>query len=147
MATLAELAQQWTAGELVAALRAVDVPCGRVNAVEQVFDEPFAQPMVLRQEGGGGGGGGDEGSEAATASVGLRQTAFASGDGEALDTDDRVTGAASVHLAPPPGYSQHTGAVLEWLGCDEAEQAALRESGAVGGKGGRAPAQAAPVSK
>lgn len=130
MAALGELAQRWTAADLVAALRAVSVPCGRVNAVEQAFDEPFAQPMVL------GGGAGDASRNAgggSAAAVGLRQTAFACGDGEALNADDRVTGAASVHLAPPPGYSQHTSAVLEWLGCDRAQQAALRESGAVEG--------------
>jgi crotonobetainyl-CoA:carnitine CoA-transferase CaiB-like acyl-CoA transferase len=101
-ARLAPAIAAWSRDALADALADRAVPCGAVNDIQQVFEQPAAQAMTLAFDDG---------------PTGLRTAAFAD------PADD---------LAPPPRYAAHTAAVLQTqLGLSDARIQALADDGAI----------------
>jgi crotonobetainyl-CoA:carnitine CoA-transferase CaiB-like acyl-CoA transferase len=97
------------AGEWVAALEAVGVPCGPINDLRQVFDDPQVRHRGLRQE----------------------VDHPVAGRVELVASPIRLSGTPLPPPTAPPTLGQQTDEVLAELGLGAAEVAALRASGAV----------------
>jgi len=100
---------EYTVAEVVAILEGVDVPCGPVYTLEDVFNDPQTEHLNLRRT--------VEHPKAGTVSV----TGFPWVLSETP---------AEIRL-PPPVLGEHTDDVLAELGYDAAQITALHESGAV----------------
>jgi crotonobetainyl-CoA:carnitine CoA-transferase CaiB-like acyl-CoA transferase len=98
--------------DLLARLRARSVPVGGVNDLGDVFEQPQAEDVVVRGDGG--------------QVQGMRQAAFVSGSDEPLP---------AVTLRQPPRYGEHTREILEEVaGMSSAEVDALLEQGSASEK-------------
>ena len=110
-AGLADAIRLRTRDEFLAALQARAVPCGSVNAMDDVFEMPQAQEVVVRDPGGG--------------YVGLRQSVSEFRGGGA-GAEEEGGG-----LPAPPTYGEHTREVLQSLGYSETEVSKLYSDAAV----------------
>jgi crotonobetainyl-CoA:carnitine CoA-transferase CaiB-like acyl-CoA transferase len=94
---------------LIAALDAAGVPCGAINDVAQVFDDPQVQARGM-----------------------LRQVPHPCGvDAPQLASPIRFADGALPAVQAPPLLGQHSDEILAELGFDDAAVAALRAQGAV----------------
>ncbi len=98
-----------TRADLIAALDKVGVPCGAINSVPEVFEDPQVKARGM-----------------------LKHVPHPSGVMvPQVSTPMRFTETPLVDVAAPPTLGQHTDAVLSELGYDDKTIAALRASGAV----------------
>jgi crotonobetainyl-CoA:carnitine CoA-transferase CaiB-like acyl-CoA transferase len=110
VAELRPLVAARTTGEWIAALEAAGVPCGPINDLAQVFDDPQVRHRGMRVEA-------------------PHPTA---GSVPMVASPIRLSGTPVRHDVAPPTLGQHTGEVLaEVLGMSEAEVVALREQGVI----------------
>ena len=101
--TVARTTRQW-----IEALEAASVPCGPINRIDQVFEDPHVVARGLRVE-------------LPDARAGRVATVASPVRLSATPVDYRL---------PPPRLGEHTDAVLaDWLGMDAAEAEALRRGG------------------
>jgi formyl-CoA transferase len=91
------------------ALEAAGVPCGPINTLEQVFEEPQAVARGLR----------------------LEMSHPTAGKVSLVRSPMRFSATPVEHDVPPPTLGQHTEEVLKWLGKSEGEVARLRSEGIV----------------
>lgn len=102
-----------TTAEWVQGLSDLGVPCGPVNDIAQVFEDPQIQARGMKIE--------------------LPYPQAASGHVSLLGNPINMTATPPVYRNPPPTLGQHTDEVLnEMLRLDETELAHLRESGVIG---------------
>jgi formyl-CoA transferase len=107
---IAECLQGRRSHELAEALEAVNVPCGPINNLQQVFADPQVQARAMRC---------DVPHPTAGSVPQVRHPVLFSGD-------------ATAPMAPPPTLGQHTDTVLErMLGLNAADIAGLRQQGLV----------------
>jgi crotonobetainyl-CoA:carnitine CoA-transferase CaiB-like acyl-CoA transferase len=93
----------------IEALESAGVPCGPINDLRQVFEDPQVRHRGMRQE--------------VVHPVAGRTAVVAS--------PIRLSGTPVAPPSPPPTLGQHTGEVLAELGLEAAEVAALRAAGVV----------------
>ncbi len=106
---LRERFAEWPRDRLIAALDAAGVPCGAINSVAEVFDDPQVQARGM-----------------------LRQVPHPSGvDVPQLATPIRFAEGELETPAAPPLLGQHSDDILAELGYAAADIAALRAAGAV----------------
>jgi crotonobetainyl-CoA:carnitine CoA-transferase CaiB-like acyl-CoA transferase len=109
IAMIAELMLERTMPEWMALLEAANVPCGPINTMAQVYDDPQVKHRGMKVE--------------------LQHPA---GPISLLASPLRFSDTPVSYDVPPPLLGQHTGAVLhELLGIDEAQLEALRDKGVV----------------
>ncbi len=109
--TITRPAQEW-----IAALEEAGVPCGPVNTLEQVFADPQALHRGMR--------------------IAMPHDAAPDGQVDLIGNPVKMSETPVSYRHAPPMLGAHTGEVLrEVLGLEDEEIAALRSSGAVGGKG------------
>jgi crotonobetainyl-CoA:carnitine CoA-transferase CaiB-like acyl-CoA transferase len=110
VALLAPLLASRPTAAWVAALEEADVPCGPINDLAQVFDDPQVRHRGLRVEIPRPGG----------------------GTIPAVRSPMRLSATPVSHEVPPPSLGEHTREVLsELLGMSEEEVASLRDRGVV----------------
>ena len=98
-----------TRADLIAALDAAGVPCGAINSVPEVFEDPQVKARGM-----------------------LKYADHPSGvQVPQVSTPMRFSETPLVDMAAPPTLGQHTDSVLETLGYDAAGIAALRAAGVV----------------
>jgi len=102
-----------TTSQWVDGLAQLGVPCGPVNNIQQVFEDPQVQARHMRIE--------------------LPHHQAASGEVALLGNPIKMSATPPVYRNAPPTLGQHTDEVLrEMLRLDEAELARLRASGVIG---------------
>lgn len=101
--------QGWFSAPLIVELRAQRVPCGPVNTVADVFEDPHLQSRGLLRE----------------------VTHPRAGTLRLMNAPLGLTGTPSRISAPPPEFSEHTAAVLDELGYTAADVETLRDSGVI----------------
>jgi crotonobetainyl-CoA:carnitine CoA-transferase CaiB-like acyl-CoA transferase len=100
---------QWPRAKLIAVLDEAGVPCGAINSVADVFEDPQVKARGM-----------------------LRQVPHPSGvDAPQVASPMRFAEAAAPPMAAPPLLGQHSDAILAELGYDSAHIAALRAQGVV----------------
>jgi len=104
---ISEITAKRTMRHWLDALEGAGVPCGPINDLKQVFEEPQAVARGLRMEL----------AHPSAGKVALVRSPM------------RFSETAVKHDAPPPTLGQHTGEVLQWLGKSEADIARLRSEG------------------
>jgi crotonobetainyl-CoA:carnitine CoA-transferase CaiB-like acyl-CoA transferase len=108
---LEPLLRRRTTRDWIAALDAAGVPCGPINRLNEVFDDPQVRHRGLR--------------------IDLPHPA--AGSVPLVASPLRLSASPVGHAAAPPLLGQHTNEILrELLGLAEADLAQLRASGAVG---------------
>lgn len=106
---LRDLFAQRRRGELIAALDAAGVPCGAINDVAEVFEDPQVKARGM-----------------------LRQVPHPSGvDAPQLSSPIRFEDSPLPDVPAPPLLGQHSEAILHELGFDAAGIHALRQAGAI----------------
>ncbi len=113
LATLAPLLRErfatWERAALIAALDAAGVPCGPINSVADVFEDPQVKARGM-----------------------LRHVPHPCGvDVPQVQSPIRFADARVGDLAPPPLLGQHSESILQELGYDAPAIAALRATGAI----------------
>lgn len=104
----AALAQR-TIDEWLAAFEAVGVPCGPINTLDRVFDDPHVKARGLKQT--------------------LPHTQ--AGQVDLVANPIRINGQSLSATTAPPGLGEHTEYVLNDIGISPAQQQALREAGII----------------
>ena len=100
---------KWQRARLIAALDEAGVPCGAINSVADVFEDPQVKARGM-----------------------LRYVPHPSGvDAPQVASPMRFAEAAALPMAAPPLLGQHSDAILAELGYDSARIAALRAEGVV----------------
>ncbi len=100
---------QWPRARLIAALDEAGVPCGAINSVADVFEDPQVKARGM-----------------------LRHVPHPSGvDAPQVASPMRFAEAASPSMAAPPLLGQHSDAILAELGYDSARIATLRAQGVI----------------
>ncbi|MEJ2801376.1 CaiB/BaiF CoA-transferase family protein [Comamonadaceae bacterium PP-2] len=108
-ATLRDLFGAWPRERLIAALDAAGVPCGPINSVADVFEDPQVQARGM-----------------------LRRVPHPSGvEVPQVASPLRFGGQAPVDRDPPPLLGQHSEDILSSLGYGAADIRALREKGVI----------------
>jgi crotonobetainyl-CoA:carnitine CoA-transferase CaiB-like acyl-CoA transferase len=101
---------EWERERLIAALDAVGVPCGAINSVAEVFEDPQVKARGM-----------------------LRQVPHPSGvDVPQVASPMRFSDAPLATPAAPPLLGQHSDEILAELGYGATDIAALRAAGAIG---------------
>jgi len=102
-----------TTGSWVAGLEPLGVPCGPVNTIDRVFEDPQVRARTMQ--------------------VDLPHPQAASGTVPLIANPLKMSATPPDHRRAPPTLGQHTAEVLgELLAMGEAEQARLRASGVIG---------------
>ena len=106
---LREVFARWERDRLVAALDAVGVPCGAINSVAEVFEDPQVKARGM-----------------------LSTVRHPSGvDLPLVSSPMRFADSATTPRSAPPTLGQHSGEILAMLGYDAGQIAALRAAGVV----------------
>jgi crotonobetainyl-CoA:carnitine CoA-transferase CaiB-like acyl-CoA transferase len=110
IAQLTPLLRTRTTREWVAALEAAGVPCGPINRLDEVFDDPQVKHRGMR----------------------IELPHPLAGSLPLVANPIRLSASPVTHGAAPPLLGQHTEEILQaWLGLSSAELARLREAGIV----------------
>jgi crotonobetainyl-CoA:carnitine CoA-transferase CaiB-like acyl-CoA transferase len=112
---LREITATRTEADWMAACEAAHVPCGPVNDIAQAFEEPQAVHRGAR--------------------ITMAHPTAAGGSVDLIGNPIKMSDTPVTYRHAPPTVGQHSGAVLRDLGFSEAEIAALKAAGAVGGDG------------
>jgi len=101
-------------GDWIAALEAVEVPCGPVNTLSEVFSDPQTQAREMR--------------------ITMPHAGGPDGTVDLIGNPLKMSETPVTYRQAPPRLGEHTEEVLrETLGLDDAQIAALRASGAIAG--------------
>jgi len=101
-------------GDWIAALEAVEVPCGPVNTLSEVFSDPQTQAREMR--------------------ITMPHAGGPDGTVDLIGNPLNMSETPVTYRQAPPRLGEHTEEVLrETLGLDDAQIAALRASGAIAG--------------
>ena len=100
---------QRTTDDWLAVLEAVSVPCGPINTLDRVFDDPHVKARGLKQT--------------------LSHTQ--AGKVDLVANPIRINGHSLSATTAPPGLGEHTERVLDDMGISPAQQQALREAGII----------------
>jgi crotonobetainyl-CoA:carnitine CoA-transferase CaiB-like acyl-CoA transferase len=112
---LRQLTVMRTRDEWLRGLEAVNVPCGPVNDIRQVFDDPQIRHRGMR--------------------IKMQHPLSGSGEVDLIGNPVRFSGTPVSYRLSPPVLGEHTDEVLEeLLGLDDEQRARLRERGITQGK-------------
>jgi crotonobetainyl-CoA:carnitine CoA-transferase CaiB-like acyl-CoA transferase len=112
VARLSALFEADTRARWIERLGEARVPAGPVRDLKEALSDPVVEARGMR--------------------VRVPHPSAAAGEVELLGNPLRLSGSPVRYRRPPPGLGEHSEALLEELGFDEAQRASLRERGALG---------------